>query len=84
MNTTKAHAIPRIKENRSRDYEFVLEDYELAFRKDQLEEITDMWNNGAELEFIAKKHKRMPEEVFLALFHQSIKNKVTRAFAYRK
>lgn len=75
---------PVLKQTRARDYEFILDDLELAFPKDQLNQITDDWEAGMELEFIAKKNKRMPEEVFLALFHQARKKKIKRPFAYRK
>ncbi|MCG5104415.1 hypothetical protein [Oceanobacillus alkalisoli] len=84
MNTMHAYRAPLLKQTRHRDYVFVLEDLELAFPKDQLESITIAWNNGMELENIAEKYKRAPEEIFLALFHQAMENKVTRAFAYRK
>ncbi len=83
MNTAASH-VPLLKQSRSRDYVFILEDLELAFPVEQLELITNQWNAGMELEDIAKWHKRKPEEVFLALFHQAMENKVTRAFAYRK
>ncbi|MBN6206245.1 hypothetical protein JYK21_07260 [Ralstonia pickettii] len=73
-----------MKEKRMRDYEFVLEDLELAFPKQQLEEITEQWNKGAELDYIAKKYKRQVDEVFLALFHQARNGKIKRPFAYRK
>ena len=75
---------PVLKQTRARDYEFILDDLELAFPKDQLNQITDDWEAGMELEFIAKKNKLIPEEVFLALFHQARKKKIKRPFAYRK
>jgi hypothetical protein len=75
---------PILQQTRARDYEFILDDLELAFPKEQLQQITDDWNSGMELEFVAKKNRRMPEEVFLALFHQARNKKVTRPFAYRK
>lgn len=75
---------PVLKQTRTRDYEFILDDLEFAFPKEQIQQITDDWEAGMELEFIAKKNKRMPEEVFLALFHQARKKKIKRPFAYRK
>jgi hypothetical protein len=82
MNTV-TH-LPLLKQTRTRDYVFILEDLELAFPREQLEEITEQWNSGMELEDIAKVQKRHAQEVFLALFHQAIKEKVTRPFAFRK
>lgn len=84
MNTKNPYTVPLLKEKRRRDYVFILEDLELAFPVDQLEEITDQWNNGMEMEEISKLQKRHIHEVFLALIHQAIKEKVTRPFAYRK
>lgn len=84
MNTVNVHRTPLLKEGRTRDYEFILEDLELAFPKKQLNEITKDWEAGMDIEFIAKKHKRHVEEVFLALFHQSRNEKIKRPFAYRK
>lgn len=83
MNTASSN-VPILKLTKMRDYVFILEDLELAFPKQQLEEITYQWNNGMELEHIAEFHKRDPREVFLALFHQADKGLVTRPFAYRK
>lgn len=84
MNTANVHFIPKLNQTRMRDYVFVLEDFELAFPKSQLEEITDDWNNGTDIELIAKQQKRPIEEIFLALFHQAINEKVKRPFAYRR
>lgn len=83
MNTASSN-VPILKLTKMRDYVFILEDLELAFPKQQLEEITYQWNNGMELEHIAEFHKRDPREVFLALFHQADRGLVTRPFAYRK
>lgn len=83
MNTANSQ-IPMLKKNRTRNYEFVLEDLELAFPKWQLDEITEHWENGAELDYIAKKFKRQVDEVFLALFHQAREGNIERPFAYRK
>lgn len=84
MNTATPYNTPMLKQIGRREYVFILEDLELAFRVDQLEEITYQWNNGMELEHIAEFHKRDPREVFLALFHQADRGLVTRPFAYRK
>jgi len=65
------------------DNVFVLEDLELAFPRKQLSEITKRWNKGEELEDIAKSIERNPDEVFLALFHQSRYDRTKRPFAWR-
>lgn len=68
-----------VMKGRSRDeYEFILEDYELAFPKIQLEQIVIAWNNGNSIEIISKRFKRKKEEVFLAIFDQALKNKNVR------
>jgi len=66
------------------DYIFVLEDLELAFPKDQLNDITKRYNNGESVESIAETEKRDPDEIFLALFHQARQKKTKKPFAYRK
>ncbi|WP_200411390.1 hypothetical protein [Virgibacillus salexigens] len=81
MNTASLSNVPILPETGG--YEFVLEDLELAFPKHQLKEITKQWNNGKDVEQIAFKIRRHPDEVFLALFHQSRKGKIKRPFAYR-
>ena len=63
--------------------EFVLEDLELAFYKEQLDRITKRWNNGESLDKISRTEQRETDEVFLALFHQARKGKITRPFALR-
>lgn len=64
--------------------EFVLEDLELAFYKSQLDRITKRWNNGESLDKISRTEQRETDEVFLALFHQARKGKITRPFGFRK
>lgn len=68
----------------SDDYVFILEDLELVFPEWQLEAITNDWNSGVELDEIARRQRRDPLEVFLALFHQARNRKVTRPFAFIK
>lgn len=75
MNT-RGHFIPVLKEDAS--YVFCHEDLELAFEKNELELITKKWNQGANIFKIAEEHKRDPDEVFLALFHQARKGKLER------
>ena len=63
--------------------EFVLEDLELAFYKEQLDRITKRWNNSNDLfDEIAERESRDTDEVFLALFHQARKGKITRPLVY--
>ncbi|MFA1821191.1 hypothetical protein ACDX78_13625 [Virgibacillus oceani] len=81
MNTL-THA-PILQQTRMRDNEFILDDLEFTFPKQQLKQITDDWNAGMDVEFVAKKNKRNAHEVFLALYHQARKGKVKRPFAYR-
>ncbi|WP_051681322.1 hypothetical protein [Virgibacillus alimentarius] len=82
MNTATSRRIPILP--KTGDYVYCLEDLELAFPVDQLKEITNMWNEGSEIEFIAKKYRRDMDEVFLALFHQARRRKTKRPFAFRK
>lgn len=75
MNT-RGYFTPNLKEGRS--YVFCHEDLELAFEKRDLELITEKWNQGANIFKIAEEHKRDPDEVFLAIFHQARKGKLER------
>lgn len=70
MNTTAGRMpiLPRIGKN---NYVFLLDDLELAINKDQLEVITEDWNSGMQVVWIAKRHKRLPIEIMLALIHQA-------------
>lgn len=73
MKTTRIDRPPKLKMARKRNYEFILEDYELAFPKEQLEQIVIAWNNGNSVETISKRFDRRKEEVFLAIFDQALK-----------
>lgn len=57
-----------------------LEDY---FSVALLHEITELWNDGYKLEDIADVYHKNPDEIFLALFHQSRNDKTHRAFGRR-
>lgn len=83
MNTTNIDTVPLIKQTRKRDYTYIFEDLELAFKKSQLAEITRLWNQGLSIEKISKVQKRHEIEVLLALIYQADKNKIKRPFAYR-
>ncbi|MCM3739206.1 hypothetical protein M3210_02875 [Oceanobacillus luteolus] len=72
-----------LKKTRARDNVIILDDLEFVFPKEQLEAITNAFNEGLEVEEIAKLHKRHQDEVFLALFHQARGGKVKRR-TYRK
>ena len=79
MNTLAASAyLPKTGSN-----EIILEELEFGFPTEQLAEIQEDWENGAELEQIAFKQKRHRDEVFLAIFHLARKNRIKRPFAYR-
>lgn len=83
MNTLNLHNPRPIKQSRARDYTFIFENYELAFKKDQLSQLTRDWNDGMEIEQISQKYKRHEIEVLLALIFQATRNYIKRPFAYR-
>lgn len=76
MNTRNAGTAVFLKPGN--DYVFCNEDLELAFERNDLEIITDKWNNDYSIEQIAKEHKRDPDEIFLAIFHQAREGKISR------
>lgn len=75
MNTRNGQAAYLKKD---KDYVFCNEELELAFEKQDLERITKKWNHGYAIVDIAEEHKRDPDEIFLALFHQARVGKVYR------
>jgi len=81
MNT-RNFTIPYLRPDEK--YIFCNDELELAFEENDLKEITDKWNRGYDIELIAKQHKRDPDEIFLAIFHQARKNKITRKINARK
>ena len=83
-STVNKHQINLLPIRRKKDYEFIFEDYELAFPKVQLAKIALDWNNGKSIDQISQEQKRHEVEVLLALIHLSNKNRISRPFAYRK
>ncbi|RDW17610.1 hypothetical protein CWR48_13925 [Oceanobacillus arenosus] len=73
---TDTYTIPYLPETGG--YTYCLEELELAFPNEQLEEITERYNNGAHVAQIAHEIKRDPDEVFLALFHQGRHGKINK------
>ena len=65
------------------DYVIILDDLEFAFRKDQLDEIADLHNDGVRLSDISKITKRDEYEVMLAIIHLHRQGKLTRTLARR-
>lgn len=83
MNTLNIYNPRPLPIKRKRDYEFIFEDYELAFPKVQLAKIALDWNGGKEIEQISKEQKRHEVEILLALIHLASKKKINRPFAYK-
>lgn len=79
MNTRGGHVVYLKKD---RDYVFCNEELEMAFERRDLDDITDKWNLGYDIEQIAIEHKRDPDEIFLALFHQAREGKTFRKINY--
>lgn len=83
MNTSYKR-IPYLPKRGIENYEYCLEDLELAIDKEQLEKMTVMWNEGSSIKHLSKQFKKKPDEVILMLFHQARKGKIKRPFAYRE
>lgn len=83
MNTLSLHNPRPIPLYGKRHYEFIFEDYELAFLKTQLAKIAIDWNSGKEISQISKEQKRHEVEILLALIHLASKRMLSRPFAYR-
>lgn len=54
-----------------KDYIFLLDDMELTTTKEQLKIIIQSWNGGESIKSIAKKERRDPIEVLIALIHHA-------------
>lgn len=59
---------------------WIFDDIDRAFTWGLLCDITEQWESGKTIEEIAKKYRRDPDEIFLALFHMARQGKVTRPF----
>lgn len=60
------------------DYVFLLDDLEFAMTKDQLERVTQYWNEGYRIPSIAEMEQRNPIEILIALIHQAKKGRKVR------
>ena len=72
-----------LRNTNARDYVIVLDSLEFAFPKYQLQEISDAWNEGIELDDLASRYKRPMDEIFLALFHQARNGEIKRPICRR-
>ncbi|MBT2601265.1 MULTISPECIES: hypothetical protein [unclassified Oceanobacillus] len=80
MNTASS-AIPILPE--VGDYVYALEDLEPAYPKWQMAQITHAFNNGDNIPTIADREQREDDEIFLAIYHQARKGRITRRFISR-
>lgn len=71
--------MPVFPMKRARDYEFLFENFELAFDKKQLKEIAKDWNDGMSINRLGIKHKRNDTEILLAIIYLSHKNRLKRS-----
>lgn len=67
-----------------KDNVILLGDLEFGMPVDQLEDITNMHNNGIRLEEISEKVGRNAYEVLIALLHQVKRGKKIKPLAYRR
>lgn len=61
-----------------KDYIFLLEDMEFAMTKEQLDRVTQNWNNGFKVSELAEFERRDPIEILIALIHQAKRGKSLR------
>lgn len=62
----------------------ILDDCELYFSEEMLENIRKFYNEGHPIEKISNYLRRDADEIFLAIFHLARKGKIKLPFAYRK
>jgi hypothetical protein len=67
-----------IKQTRKRDYVYLLDDLELTMTKNQLERVTQNWNEGYRIMSIAEMERRDPIEILFALIHQAKRGRTLR------
>ena len=73
-----------IKNGKARDNTILLEELEFSMPNAQLQNITDLHNDGMAYEDISKKVKRNKYEVLLALIHQGKRGKRLKPLVFRK
>ncbi|QGH35162.1 hypothetical protein GI584_14395 [Gracilibacillus salitolerans] len=61
-----------------------LEDYNRIYSEGLICVVTELHEEGVEVEEIAKELNRSPMEIIIALLHQSDNQKITKPFATRK
>lgn len=59
----------------------LLHDLELNFSEQMLLEVTNDYNDGMDINDIAEKYNLEPDRIFIALFHQARRDKITRPYA---
>lgn len=61
-----------------------LEDYNRIYSESLICVVTELYEEGVEVEDIAIELNRPPMEIIIALLHQTDSERITRAFATRK
>lgn len=61
-----------------KDYVFLLDDMEFAMTPEQLDRVTQNWNNGYKVSELAEFERRDPVEILIALIHQAKRGKRLR------
>lgn len=77
--TNRIQFLPQTGEN-----VIILDGLEFGFPRWQLDEIKELWENGNDISFIAKRQGRKPDEVFLAIFHLSRLKQTTRKLDWKE
>jgi len=60
------------------DYIYLLEDMEFAMTPEQLDRVTQNWNNGYKVSELAEFERRDPIEILIALIHQAKRGRKLR------
>ncbi|WP_163538281.1 hypothetical protein [Gracilibacillus sp. YIM 98692] len=68
--------------NPKHNWVYCLENYEPAFEEDTLKRIVEQYKQGASMKWIAKRERRVWQEIFLALFDQACKGRVLPPCAF--
>lgn len=83
MNTLTSRGVPKLKEGDNKVL-FADKDIEFGFLAYQLDLINEYWDQGKGINYIARKVKRNPHEVFFSLYERWMDgeiNDIERAFS---
>jgi len=72
--------IPKRPKGDTSDWEYLNDDLELMYTRNQLKRIANMFNNHVDVFEIANEYRTDPDSIFIALIHLARSKRLTRSF----